>query len=179
MAHDVDSIIHAFIKRKLEQGEIIIIDKVLQECGYFQQGLVLKNIDYLRDESYLKNAGFIHKTDGLLAPDHRKFLEMVNNEFKNKGYINSKKLTPTDIEAQKKKFLDGADVAQIILCLNLKQSNDICLITEESGQANDLKCFHKIPTICDYLDIKTHPIPWLITHYGINVKYQEQIRATI
>jgi hypothetical protein len=40
---DKKGVLFQFIKSKIENGDIIIIDKVLEECTYNSKGLVLPN----------------------------------------------------------------------------------------------------------------------------------------
>jgi hypothetical protein len=61
---DKNSVLFDFIKTKIQSGEIIIIDKVLEECTYNSKGIVLKKLDYLADKSFLKNTKF-HTRPGL------------------------------------------------------------------------------------------------------------------
>tara|TARA_B100000614_G_scaffold237985_1_gene236558 strand:- start:461 stop:661 length:201 start_codon:yes stop_codon:yes gene_type:complete len=44
---DKKGVLFQFFKNKVEVGEIIIIDKVLEECKYISKGIVLIKIDYL------------------------------------------------------------------------------------------------------------------------------------
>lgn len=65
---DKKEILFQFIKRKIEIGEIIIIDKVLQECTYNSKGIVITTLDYLKDKTFLKASKAPYKTDSLIAP---------------------------------------------------------------------------------------------------------------
>lgn len=46
---DKKGVLFKFFKNKIEKGEIIIIDKVLEECTYTSKGMVLTALDYLND----------------------------------------------------------------------------------------------------------------------------------
>ena len=46
---DKKGILFQFFKKKIKIGEIIIIDKVLQECTYNSKGIVLTTLNYLND----------------------------------------------------------------------------------------------------------------------------------
>lgn len=163
-----------FFKNKIEDGSIIIIDKVLQECKYNAKGIVITKLDYLDDKIFLKRSKTPYKTDSLLAPSPAKFLRQLENQFVNTVVVRQKKLTESEFENQKNLFLDNADIKQIILCLNLvKAGEDVVLVTEESENNNDNKLFKKIPAICKELNIPTMTLPELIaTFEGIQIDFQ-------
>lgn len=171
---DRKSVLHNFFKKQIEQGEIIIIDKVLEECTYNSKGLVIETLLFLKDKKFLKSAKVPFKTDSLLAPSPAKFLRQVENQFVNAVVKRQRKLTDTEFESQKASFLDNADIKQIILCLNILQSGeDVVLVTEETESSNDNKLFKKIPSICKDLNIKTMTLPDLLNKFdgiSINVK---------
>ena len=171
---DKKRVLFKFFKSKIEKGEIIIIDKVFQECTYNSKGIVLTILDYLNDKTFLKSAKVPYKTDSLLAPSPAKFLRQVENQFVNSVVRGQRKLTETEFENQKNTFLNGADMRQIILCLNLiKDGEKVVLVTEETESSNDNKLFKKIPAICKELEIETMTLPELIAKYdGIDIDFQ-------
>lgn len=163
-----------YFKNKIEDGSVIIIDKVLLECKYNAKGIVLAKLDYLEDKIFLKKSKTPYKTDSLLAPSPAKFLRQLENQFVNTVVKRQKKLTESEFENQKNLFLDDADMKQIILCLNLvKAGEEVFLVTEESENNNDNKLFKKIPAICKELNIPTMTLPELIaTFEGIEIDFQ-------
>lgn len=171
---DKKRVLFKFFQSKIEKGEIIIIDKVFQECTYNSKGIVLTILDYLNDKTFLKSAKVPYKTDSLIAPSPAKFLRQVENQFVNSVVRGQRKLTETEFENQKNTFLNGADMRQIILCLNLiKDGEKIVLVTEETESSNDNKLFKKIPAICKELEIETMTLPELIAKYdGIDIDFQ-------
>ncbi|MBK0382108.1 DUF4411 family protein [Pedobacter sp. SD-b] len=171
---DKKGVLFKFFKVKIEKGEIIIIDKVYQECTYNSKGVVLATLDYLNNKTFLKSSKVPYKTDSLLAPSPSKFLRQVENQFVNTVVKRQKKLTDTEFENQKSSFLNDADMKQIILCLNLIKDNErVVLVTEETENSNDNKLFKKIPAICKELEIETMTLPELIATYeGINIDFQ-------
>lgn len=171
---DKKEVLFQFIKSKIENGDIIIIDKVLDECTYNSQGLVLSKLPYLTDKTFLKASKIPFKTDSLLAPSPAKFLRQLENQFVNSIVRRQKKLTDTEFENQKNAFLNDADIKQIILCLNLiKNGEQVVLVTEETESSNDNKLFKKIPAICNELEIETMTLPELIAKYdGIDIDFQ-------
>jgi len=173
---DKNSILYDFIKYKIEKGEIVIIDKVLEECSYNSKGLVIQKLSYLEDKSFLKLAKLPFKTDTLIAPSPAKFLRQIDNQFVNSIVLKQRKLTDVEYENQKNYFLEDADMKLILLCLNLIRDgidNEIILVTEESESSNDNKLFKKIPAICRELNIKTMSIPELLEKYeGIDVEFK-------
>lgn len=171
---DKKGVLFKFFKGKIEKGEIIIIDKVFEECTYNSKGIVLTILDYLNDKSFLKSAKVPYKTDSLLAPSPAKFLRQVENQFVNTVVRRQKKLTETEFENQKNLFIESADMKQIILCLNLiKDAEKVVLVTEETESSNDNKLFKKIPAICRELEIETMTLPELIAKYdGIDIDFE-------
>lgn len=171
---DKKGVLFKFFKTKIEKGEIIIIDKVFQECTYNSKGIVLTTLNYLNDKTFLKSSKVPYKTDSLLAPSPAKFLRQVENQFVNTVVRRQKKLSDTEFENQKNSFLNDADMKQIILCLNLiKDGERVVLVTEETESSNDNKLFKKIPVICKELEIETMTLPELIAKYdGIDIDFQ-------
>ncbi|MEI6821053.1 MAG: DUF4411 family protein [Bacteroidota bacterium] len=166
---DKNDVLHDFIKDKIYQGEIIIIDKVLEECKYNSKGLILEKLSYLSDKSFQKSAKIPHKTDTLIAPAPSKFLRQIDNQFVNTIIRKQRKLTDVEYENQKNHFLEEADMKMIILCLNLNKDNnlfkDVILVTEETENSNDNKLFKKIPANCKELNITTMTLPELLEKY--------------
>lgn len=169
---DKKRVFFKFFKSKIEKGEIIVIDKVLQECTYNSKGIVLSTLDYLTDKTFLKSAKVPYKTDSLLVPNTKQFFHQLSSVFVNT--IIRKKLTDVEFENQKDLFIEGADMKQIILCLNLiKDGEKAVLVTEETESSNDNKLFKKIPAICKELEIETMTLPELIAKYdGIDIDFQ-------
>ena len=67
---------------------------------------------------------------------------MVENQFV--VTVQKKKITDVEFEVSKNKHLEDADTKQIILCLNLMQSeSEVYLVTEETTESNDNKLFKK------------------------------------
>jgi hypothetical protein len=171
---DKKGVLFQFFKKKIEIGEIIIIDKVLQECTYNSKGIVLATLNYLNDKVFLKTAKVPFKTESLLAPSPAKFLRQLENQFVNTVIRKHRKLTDTEFDNQKNSFLNDADMKQIILSLNLlKDGEKVVLVTEETESSNDNKLFKKIPAICKELNIETLTLPELLAKYdGIDIEFQ-------
>jgi hypothetical protein len=171
---DKKGVLFQFFKKKIETGEIIIIDKVLEECTYNSKGIVLLRLDYLKDKAFLKTSKVPYKTDSLLAPSPAKFLRQVESQFVNTVVRHQKKLTDTEFDNQKNAFINDTDMRQVILCLNLmKDGEKVVLVTEETESSNDNKLFKKIPAICKELNIVTFALPELLAKYdGIDIDFQ-------
>lgn len=171
---DKKGVLFQFFKKKIEIGEIIIIDKVLRECTYNSKGIVLTTLNYLTEKAFLKSAKAPFKTDSLIAPSPAKFLRQVENQFVNTVIRQQRKLTDTEFENQKNTFLNDTDIKQIILCLNLlKDGEKVVLVTEETESSNDNKLFKKIPAICKELEVETMTLPELLAKYdGIDFEFQ-------
>lgn len=171
---DKNRVLFEFIKQRIESGEIILIDKVLEECTYISKGIVIKTLDYLQDPKFLRSAKIPFKTDSLIAPSPAKFLRQVDNQFANLALIKQMKLTETEYENRKNAYLNSADAKQIILCLNFIRNNeDVILVTEETESSNDHKEFKKIPSICSQLNIKTFTLPEILTNYEFDLDFKQ------
>ena len=48
---DKNGTLRSFLERKYESGEIVILDKVIEESKYIAQGVILKKLDFLNDKS--------------------------------------------------------------------------------------------------------------------------------
>lgn len=80
---DKEGVLFQFIKSKIEEGNIIIIDKVLEECKYISKGLVLEKLHFLTEKTFLKSAKVPYKTDSLLVPNTKQFFHQLNSVFVN------------------------------------------------------------------------------------------------
>lgn len=161
---DKENLLFNFIKEKIEIGEIIIIDKVYEQCTYNAKGLILKQLAFLTDKSFLKKSKTPYKTDSLIAPSPAKFLRMVENQFV--VGVQRKKINDVEFEVKKNQHLEDADIKLIVLCLNLiKNGENVYLVTEETTGGNDNKLFVKIPLMCRELSIKCITLPKLIKLY--------------
>jgi len=164
---DSKNILSKYIKSKLESGELLIIDKVYDECKYVSKGDILLTLNYLNDNYFLKSINFPIKTDNLLAPAPNKLLRQIDNQFVNSVVLKQKKISEIEYEIQKNIFMNGADIKQIILALNYKRDNiDVIIVTEESEISNDNKLFKKIPSMCKELNIKTMTLPELLVSFN-------------
>ncbi len=161
---DANKVLYHFFKDKISCGEIIIIDKVLDECKNTSSGLVLKGLTFLGDKLFLESNKLPLETKEIFPP--KKFFNDVDNRF----VIGAKKnrLTEPEYQTQKNIFLDSADIRMIILYLNLIQElklEEIFIVTEETRESNDNKLFKKIPAICELLEIPVITLPKLIEMY--------------
>lgn len=171
---DKKGLLFQFIKSKIENGDIVIIDKVLEECTYNSNGLVLEKLPYLTDKIFLKTAKVPYKTDSILVPNTKQFFHQLNNVFVNNIVKKSQGLSDVEFENRKSAFIESADMKQVILSLNLKaKGEEVFLVTEETESSNDNKLFKKIPAICKELEIETLTLPKLIAKYdGIDIDFQ-------
>ncbi len=169
---DKKTVLFNYIKKKIEKGEIIIVDKVLEECTYNSKGIVVSTLDYLIDKTFQKAAKVPYKTDSLLVPNTKQFFHQLNSVFVNS--VIRDKITDVEFENLKNSFLESADMRQIILGLNIQQNGEkVVLVTEETESSNDSKLFKKIPAICKELNIPTMTLPELLEKYdGIDVDFQ-------
>ena len=170
---DKNSILFNFFKSKIEEGEIIIIDKVHIQCKYIAKGIILDKLSYLADDDFLKLSKLPFKTKDLLPPKPSAFFNLMENQFVNWTIRRQRKIDNVEFETLKNIQIEDADVRQIALCLNLMQTDEnVVLVTEETPEGNDNKLFKKIPAMCKELGIKTMTLPELIELYEeININF--------
>jgi|ERR1035437_627819 hypothetical protein len=173
---DKDFVLFNFIKQKFARNEIIIVDKVLRECYGVSDKIVIKAFDFLMDKNFTKSAKIPYDTSTLVAPDPVYLFEKIDTSFADHEVIMRKKWTPTEYENQKQKFVNTADMTQIILCLRLIEDRvPITLVTEETPTRNDGKPFKKIPVICDELRIPRMSLPeYLEKSEGIELQFMKK-----
>ena len=152
------------IQGKVATGEILIIDKVIEECEYTAKGIVLKSLSFLIDKKFNKKYKLPPNTEFVLPPAPAKFYRMVDNNF----VIASQKAqlkTEAEYDSLKNEFLNSADMKIILISLNhisINPTVELYLVTEETEQKNDNKLFKKIPSICKDLGITTINVQQLI-----------------
>jgi hypothetical protein len=149
------------IKTKLENGEIIILDKVVEESRYQSKGIILKILDFIESSKKAVN------TKELLPPP--KFFNLLENNFCDKSILKLKDIDTVGFEIEKAKYLKSADANLILYAMNIKDNNPI-IVTEETLNSNDGKIFKKIPTNCKAIDIECCTLPQLFEfHYKLDI----------
>lgn len=130
--------IKEFLYKKIESGEIIIIDKVFNEFWY---------TDYKKDNEEIKKRikQRVVKTDHLIQ-EAEQLLDGHYIEY------NARFMDKSEIEIKKDEILNGADLFLIALCKEYKNKNTDCcpvVVSEESfNQRKYNKIVEKIPIIC-------------------------------
>jgi len=160
---DKKIILFEAIKSKIAKGEIIVIDKIIEECEYISKGLVLTKLPFLINKQFNKTHKLPLNTEFLLPPALAKFYRMVDNNFV--VTVLKNKLTDTQYDSRKNDFMNSADMKLILTSLNIMKDfpdEEILLATEESEVSNDDKLFKKIPAISSQLNIQTINVQQLI-----------------
>ena len=169
---DKKTILFDAIKSRIANGEILVIDKIIDECAYTSKGIVLSTLSYLMDKSFNKTHKLPLNTEFILPPAPAKFYRQVDNQFVNGVFKN--RLTEIQYDSVKNDFMNSADMKLILTSINLIKDNpteEIFLVTEETEVSNDNKVFKKIPAICSQLDIATINIQQLIEKLdGLNIE---------
>ncbi len=171
---DANNNLYELVKKKIQSGDIVILDAVLTECKFQSDGLVLKKLDFLDDKEFKKQYKIPLKTEDLIAAKPEKFLRQVENQFPI-GVLKNQ-LSDVQFDLEKEKWLNSADAKLIIYCFNHNHQGtfeEIFLVTEETKAQNDLKVFKKIPSICDILNINVLTLPELINKFNdeINIDF--------
>lgn len=160
---DKRKILFEIVKAKIANGEILVIDKIIDECEYTSKGIVLETLSFLTDKVFNKTHKLPLNTEFILPPAPAKFYRMVDNNFV--VAVQRKRLNETQYDSLKNDFMNSADMKMILTSLKLKSENpmeEIYLVTEETEASNDNKVFKKIPAICSQLDLQTINIQQLI-----------------
>ena len=169
---DKQKVLFELIKFKIASGEVLVIDKIIEECEYTSKGIVLSTLSYLKDKSFNKTHKLPLNTEFILPPAPAKFYRQVDNQFVNGVFKN--RLTEIQYDSVKNDFMNSADMKLILTSINLIKDNpteEIFLVTEETEVSNDNKVFKKIPAICSQLDIATINIQQLIEKLdGLNIE---------
>ena len=160
---DINQILYNFIKEKIESKQILVLDKVYEECEYTAKGIVLEKLGYLKSK---KN---ITKTTEVLPT--QKFFNQLENQFINGSVKN--KLSDVEFENRKNDFLNSAD-AKLLLYSISDSSKQYVIVSEETETSNDNKSFKKLPTICKILDLEIITLPKLLKGYKeINIIFNK------
>ncbi|PWJ58662.1 uncharacterized protein DUF4411 [Dyadobacter jejuensis] len=163
---DKKTVLYEAIMSKIANGEILIIDKIIDECAYLSKGVVLSFLAFLTDKKFTKTHKVPLNTEFILPTSPAKFYRMVDNQFVNG--VQKNRLTETQYDSVKNDFMNSADMKLILTSLNVKKDNpteEIYLVTEETEISNDNKVFKKIPAICYQLGINTINIQQLIVKF--------------
>jgi len=160
-------------KNKIESGEIVIIDEVLEECKYTSKKIVVETFDFLVDKDWNKKHKVIAKTDLIIPPSPRKFHNIIDNQMINARA--KREFTDDEYEVAKEQYLKSADARLILFGIDFKPKNkddEFYIVTEESDVQNDNKAFKKIPTFGSFVGIDVISIADLLEKYPeVNVQF--------
>ena len=84
------------LKTKLEVGEIIILDKVVEESKYQSKGIILQTLDFIESSKMAVN------TKELLP--NNKFFSLLENQFCDKVILKLKDIDGVAFEIEKNKL---------------------------------------------------------------------------
>lgn len=162
---DKNKTLYNFIKSKIESKEILILDKVYEECEYTSKRIVVKTLPYLSSK---KNQ--INTID--LLPN-QKFFNRLENEFINKAIKNKLDAdNPVFYENLKNDFMKSADPKLLLYSLQNK-ANNVVIVSEETVTSNDNKLFKKLPSICKILNLPIITLPKLLDQFdGIDFEFK-------
>lgn len=154
-----------FLRVKYENGEILVLDKVVEESKYVSKGIILDNFPYLTDA---ETKGLVVKTHDLVPT--KKFFNLLENQFSNQETRRLFRIPDEEWEVQKTKHLNGADAKLLLYALSNKTALNPIIVTEETSTANDNKLFKKIPDCCKEIGIDCETLPTLFeTRYGLDL----------
>ncbi len=111
------------INNKFENGELLVLDKVIEEAKYLSQGIILKELDFINDKTKLIN------TNSLIPS--KRFFNLLENQFCNKDIIRLKGITEVEFEQEKYSSLKTPDANLLLYSLSIKDKNPV-VVTEET-----------------------------------------------
>ncbi len=159
---DNENVLYDFFQNKIESKELVVLDKVFEECRYTAKSIVVNKL------AYLKESGNHIKTSDLLP--NNKFFNQIENQFCYGSQKN--RLNEIEFENQKNEYLKSADIKIVLYALTLKIKDkpqffeEFFIVTEETRTENDNKLFKKLPEICDILQLTTKTLPKLLKFYN-------------
>jgi len=159
---DNKSVLIDFFEKKLNNGNLVIVDAVQTECLYIAKGIVIDSFDFMKSsKKHIKTNQLIPTT---------KFYNLLENQFCIQ--VQKRKLSEVQFENEKDNFLKSADGRIILQAIELKKSllNDVFVVTEETSTNNDHKIFKKIPAICELVNVKCITLPKLIQKFDNELK---------
>lgn len=170
---DSDGKLFQLFKEKIENGQIVIINEVLEECKYTSKKIVVETFDFLLDKEWNKENKVIVKTDSIIPPSPTKFHNIVDNQMINARA--KREFSQEEYEIAKELYLKSADARLILFGIDCKSKNkeeEFYIVTEESDVQNDNKAFKKIPTFGSFVGIEVISIADLLNKYPeITVKF--------
>jgi hypothetical protein len=144
-------------KNELERlflgGEIVVIDKVIDESKNISRGIVPLGLPFIFSAS---NRKLIVNTSSVL-PDPT-FLSRLETDYCNQTVRTRQLINAAEFANRKTAFVRGADAKQIIYALKIATSAPL-VVTEESSIENDGKLFKKIPSICLLAGVSSCTVP--------------------
>ncbi|MFN8438181.1 MAG: DUF4411 family protein [Cytophagales bacterium] len=159
---DKNGNLKTLIETKFQNGEILILDKVINEAKYIAQGIILKELDFFNDKKK------IISTNNLLP--NAKFYNLLENQFCNKEILRLKGISEVEFDLEKAKFLNTPDANLILYSLSMK-SNAPIIVTEETQTGNDNKIFKKIPENCKAINLECCTLPILFkNHFNLDIR---------
>lgn len=162
MPFDNNGLLFNLFEQKVVSKEVVVLDKVYEECSYTSKGIVVQKLAFLKSK---KNQ--VHTSELLPYP---KFFNQLENNFINA--LIKLKLSEVEFENRKNQFLESAD-AKILLYGLKHKSENIIVVSEETEFSNDNKAFKKLPAICKMLDLDVKTLPeYLSTLQGINFEFK-------
>ncbi|RPH34405.1 MAG: DUF4411 family protein [Bacteroidales bacterium] len=160
---DKDNLLKNLLIKKVENKEIVILDKVAIESKRTARGVIVEKLEFIEDK---KNQ---IKTDTLLP--EVSFLRDLENRLCYAARKNI--LTDIQFDNRKKEFLESADAKLILFCLTNKDQlglDKTIVVTEETKADNDNKVFKKLPELCSLLGIDHCNITVLLkNHYNLKL----------
>ncbi len=157
---DSSSVIYDFFRKKVENGDFIILSEVSVECSFVAKKIVVNELDFISEKK------LITKTTDLIPT--KTFYNLLENQFCNQSQ--KRRLDEVEIENLTNKYLRDADSKIILKAIQLEKNNESAfIVTEETSANNDNKLFKKIPAICSIIDLNCIGLPELLEQFNSEI----------
>jgi hypothetical protein len=157
-----------FLKKKIQNDEIIVIDKVYNELKVGHWYPEMRDFKRQIKNKVVDTTNLLIEVDELTQ---NYFIEENKIRFfrNEKGYVDENR-----VRVALDRYLDEhADLYLIAYCKNLKENGDKAIIITEESTKSDNKLIEKIPVICKKEKIEFFTIPHsLFEIYRNELKFQ-------
>ena len=84
---DKQAVLFDLFQKKIQNKEIILLDRVVDECRNTSKGIVFTSLPFLTDKDFLKKYHPFINTEALLPPSPTKFFNQLDNTFINGEFL--------------------------------------------------------------------------------------------
>ena len=157
--HDQNHFLRGKLIHFIETKKVVYTEAVHEECQRVSKGIVVEELDFLKNHIHAKSNKVIDKKMHNKIDDHFAYQGQKRKLEEANAYNN-----------EKASFINSGDFQLVKYALNDQQSRVI--VTEETNSP-DNKCFKKIPLICKHENIECINITELFNLLNIKISFHE------